>query len=584
MHCKVTRALGITILITLLAGPFPGRVEAAGPGAIIVSQVGFAPGDSKSAVFAAPAGTEMEPSFNVVEEATGAVAYQSQEGDVQYYPNGWFSYNSTGDTYLLDFTRWRAAPGRYVVQSNGARSFPFAIGPRVYDIRRTAPLEFFSVQQSGVSVSWRSLDGTTGSHGPDHLDDSRQPRGQDQGGDDGLLVQQDLIQLPGAHLDTTGGWADDGSYNKYMGNTPWAAYLLLLTYEDFTSYWSGVDGNGNGRPDLLDYVRPALEWMLKMQHSDGSVYERVFNGFRDNFNGRPDLETDNIPGNTDDRPLDTDRYADITAKSSYAMATAYRVFGDPRFLDMAVSAWEWAYNNQDSVKAKRYGGGMYFGDIEIGLTLGAVELHRALAVAEIPDPKYLDYAMAHVQDHLAAGDWTKPSTWDYQQSYVLIRYFELAPGADQVRIIQQLAGHLDRGIQSQERNAYRMNDEWLYGEFGQNDLSTSSAGDALWVFGRTAQRKYYDYAVDQMAWVFGRNPFGKSWLASALMSDYPRILHWRTTANHPLEGVIVPGAADRDGNGLPDYTDTGFWAYSEPSINQQAMFIRVMSTLYDASS
>ena len=46
---------------------------------------------------------------------------------------------------------------------------------------------------------------------------------------------------------------------------------------------------------------------------------------------------------------------------------------------------------------------------------------------------------------------------------------------------------------------------------------------------------------------------------------------------------IVPGATDHNGNHRPDYTDTGDWFYSEPTINQQAMFLRTMTALFLAS-
>jgi hypothetical protein len=369
-----------------------------------------------------------------------------------------------------------------------------------------------------------------------------------------------------------------------MGNAPWAAYLLLLTLEEQPDYWQPVDDNQNGVADISEVSRPALDWMLKMQHSDGSVYERVFNGFGALFDGRPDRETDNQPGTGDDRPLDTDRYADITAKSVYAWAVGYRIFGDPDYLTAAQRAWDWAYANQSRVKAKVYGGGLYFGDVEIGLTLGALELHRVeMASGGTPDLKYFNYASARVRSHLDAGNWTSPSSWDYQQSYALIRYFDLATDADQARIVSQLRGRWDWAIGNQGGNAYRMNDEWLYGDFGQNENSTSGAGDALWLFGKTGDRRYYDYAVNQMSWVFGRNPFGESWLASERVSEYTRVPHWRATAKHPIEGVVVPGATDRNGNGRPDYTDTGDWFYAEPTINQQAMFLRVMTSLYLAS-
>ena len=553
-------------------------------GAVFTSQIGFAPSDPKFAVLTVPTGTEVQRTFRVLDVGSSAIVYTSQTADVQFYPAGWSGSNTTGDTYLLDFAHAKLPSGRYALESNGARSFPFAIATGVYDVRRFRPLEFFRIEQSGVNVRWQSLDGTAGGHGPDHLDDARQATSEDKGGNNEPLIEQDLLALPGGHVHVSGGWFDAGDYNMYMGNAPWAAYLLLLTYEDYRSYWSKVDNNHNGEPDILEYTRPALDWMLKMCRTDGSVYERVFNGFTARFDGRPDLETDNKPGNADDRPLDTDRYADITAKSSYAMAVAYRVFRDPRYLGMAVKTWDWAFANQDRVKPKVYGSGLYFGDVEIGLTLGALELHRAQrATGRIPNPKYLDYAGTHVRKHLTASDWTSPGSWAYQQSYALMRFYEFASADERARIITQLRARADRGIQSQARNPYRMDDNWLYSGFGQNDMSASSAGDALWVFGKTKDRKYYDYAVNQMAWVFGRNPFGECWLASSTVSEYARIPHWRATAKHPIEGVVIPGAADRDSNHIPDYTDTGEWFYSEPTINQQAMFIRAMTALYFAS-
>ena len=86
-----------------------------------------------------------------------------------------------------------------------------------------------------------------------------------------------------------------------------------------------------------------------------------------------------------------------------------------------------------------------------------------------------------------------------------------------------------------------------------------------------------------MAWIFGRNPFGESWLATQYVTEYTRVPHLRATAKHAIEGVVVPGATDMHGDHLPDYTDTGDWYYSEPTINQQAMFLRVTTSLCLAS-
>jgi endoglucanase len=554
-------------------------------GSIFTSQLGYAPGDTKIAVLAVTKGTAIQSTFRVVSLPTGAEAFSSGATlAMPFYPGGWYGNDSTGDTYLLDFSSAALPVGSYRVESNGFASASFSVGAKVYDVSRYRPLELFRVQMSGVPYSWVSLDGSIGGHGADHLDDARRATRKDKGGGDAALIEQDYLALPGGRLEVSGGWSDAGDYNKYMGNTPWAAYLILLTAEEYPAYWSAVDDNHNGIADVRESVQPALEWMLKMQHTDGSTYERVFNGYAATFDGRPDLETDNRIGTTDDRPLDTDRYADIAVKSAYAWALGYRIFRDTRYLNAAVRAWDWAFANQTRVKPKVYGGGLYFGDVEIGLTLSALELHRAeLAAGLVPSSKYLTFASAHVRSHLDAANWTNPSSWDFQQSYALIRYFDLASPADQSRILTQLKARWDAGIQNQSRNAYRMNDEWLYGDFGQNENSSSGAGDALWLFARTGERKYYDYAVNQMSWIFGRNPFGESWLSTQYVTEYTRVPHLRATGKHAIEGVVVPGATDRNANHLPDYTDTGDWFYGEPSINQQAMFLRVMTSLYFAS-
>ncbi len=564
---------------------FIARSQNPGPnGAVWTSQLGFAPGDRKAAVLGVPQGMAVQASFQVVDATTGTAVYTSTQNAAMHYPGGWVGNDATGDTYLLDFTAVELPAGSYRVESNGMASAPFRVGLDVYDVAGMRPLEFFRVQLSGVPYSWRSLDGTIGGHGADHLDDGRQAARKDRGGGDTRLIQHNYLQLPGGHLDVSGGWSDAGDYNKYMGNTPWAAYLLLLTYEEYPDYWGQVDDDHNGVADIPEVTKPALDWILQMQHTDGSVYERVFNGYSAAFDGRPDLETDNDIGTNDDRPLDTDRYADITAKAAYAWSAGYRVFGQANYLDAAIRAWDWAFAHQEQVKPQVYGGGLYFGDVEIGLTLGALELHRAqVAAGRNPGQRFIDYYNEHVRNHLAAGDWTHPSSWDYQQSYVLRRYYEFANEDDRIRIVTLLRGRWDAGIQSQAGNAYRMNDEWLYGDFGQNENSASSAGDALWVYEKTGDRRYYDYAVNQMAWIFGRNPFGESWLATQQVSEYTRTPHWRGTAARPIEGVVVPGATDRNGNHVPDYTDTGEWFYSEPTINQQAMFLRVMTALYFAS-
>jgi len=550
---------------------------------VVTSQLGFTPKDDRFAVLAEAPGAVVDQFFRVVDAYSGKTVYESQSGDMRYFGESWKGSDDTGDTYTMDLNRWQAKPGTYRIESNGLSSYPFRIADNIYDVRKMDPLYFFRVQESGVSIKWEALDGVKGSHGPDYKDDRPGETG-DGGGADPLLLEQPPVLPPSERIDVSGGWFDAGDYNKYMGNTPWAVYNLLLAYEDSPDYWNKLDQDRNGRSDILDVAKPALDWMLKMMYKDGSVFERIYENRTFSFDGRPDLETDNIPNTLDDRPVDTDRWADITAKSSYAMGLAYRLYKDSdpaaadKYLDMATRTWAWALKNQNIVKAKKYGAGLYFGSIEDGLTLGAVELFKATG-----ERRYLDYAGPIVAAHLKAGDWAEPSGWDYHRSYALERFYPHATPDQQARILQQIGDRVQRGLSNQSLNPYRANGEFLNYGHGMNDVATSHAMDALWMHKQTGDKDYYTYALNQFQWIWGRNAFNKSWLASTLVADGPPVVHSRVTNSHPLNGVVVPGTTDFDNDGLPDYSDSDFWPYSEATINQQAIYTRAAAALYLAS-
>lgn len=580
---------------------------------IITSQIGFSPSDAKFGVLAVPSGTNIEPAFQVI-DAGGTVVGGDSEGKrpLGGRTSSWIGTDLVGDTYRLEFTDL-TAPGTYRLRSNGWLSYPFVIRASIYDVRVADGLTFFDIQDSTSTftgdrddqgnpiIRWTALDGATGSHRASHLDDARQGTRRDPAGGDRKLLEQSIPSGLPSHPNVTGGWYDAGDYNKYMGNTPWAVYNLLLAYEDNPEYWStsnAGDRNHNGRPDILDHAKIALAWMETMVWTDGSVFERIFNGYNAPFDGHPENETNGITGDSDDRPLDSDRYADITAKSAYAFAAAARIdmftqTDRNRYLDLAKRTWQWAYSNQATVKAKKYGGGLYFGDVEMGLTLGALELVRAgvdtLQVANGPI-NLLTYAEGRITAHLI--DWNDPSSWDYQPSYTLERYFDLPQADPSIRqsILTALQTAYAERIARQPSNAYEVNDEWLLGSgrrrqgFGQNDLAVSSAYDALWLYTRgnfTVEQRplYLNYALNEIQWVWGRNPFGESWLASELASEYTRNMTWKATATHPIRGVVVPGATDWNANGIPDYEDSGAYYYAEPTINQQALYIRTMALM-----
>ena len=83
-----------------------------------------------------------------------------------------------------------------------------------------------------------------------------------------------LNPVPATAKDLHGGWHDAGDYNKYVTFTYGTLMDLLLAYEENSAIWGddfGIPESGNGVPDLLDEIKYELDWLLRMQQSNGSV-------------------------------------------------------------------------------------------------------------------------------------------------------------------------------------------------------------------------------------------------------------------------------------------------------------------------
>jgi endoglucanase len=74
--------------------------------------------------------------------------------------------------------------------------------------------------------------------------------------------------------DLRGGWFDAGDYNKYTSWTARNIIVLLRAYNESPAAFGddiGIAESGNGVPDILDEVKWALDWLARMQNTDGSL-------------------------------------------------------------------------------------------------------------------------------------------------------------------------------------------------------------------------------------------------------------------------------------------------------------------------
>jgi hypothetical protein len=184
--------------------------------------------------------------------------------------NGGSTDQASGDkVWWFDFSEIEA-PGRYAVVDleRSIRSADFSIGEHVYkDVMKHALRAFF-YQRAGfekkpefAGEAWADK----ASHlGPGQDPESRPWHERSSWNPFAKSLTKDL----------RGGWYDAGDFNKY---TSWAArYIIVLlhAYEEHPQAFSddyGIPESGNGIPDVLDEVKWGLDWLVRMQNSDGSL-------------------------------------------------------------------------------------------------------------------------------------------------------------------------------------------------------------------------------------------------------------------------------------------------------------------------
>jgi endoglucanase len=224
----------------------------AAPGAAVrLNTVGYLPRHEKRATLPAPCGE-----FRVVRAAADAVVLRGKSA-------GPFREADTGeDLCVADFSALRE-PGLYQLEAGTARSASFRVGRDVYEAAFRTAVRAMHLWRCGAAVRLEH-GGVTYAHAACHLADAR----------------LDFVGGPeGARLDAAGGWHDAGDYNKYVVNAGVTVGLMLRTWEEFGARVRRIDLDlpvtRTRLPAYLAEVKWELDWLLKMQAADGSVYHKV---------------------------------------------------------------------------------------------------------------------------------------------------------------------------------------------------------------------------------------------------------------------------------------------------------------------
>jgi hypothetical protein len=425
-------------------------------------------------------------------------------------------------------------------------------------LKRTVPLAvyFFYAQRCGTDVP--------GWHGPCHLDDGRMPDGR--------------------RIDLAGGWHDAGDYNKYNGYTPLAVYALARLAKSpaaRTISWP------SGQPSPLEEAVWGARWLRKCLDAETKrIIGRIFSGFA--FWGIPEAETDNVPGNEDDRSVDILEWNE-NEMTAAAWASLYRATGDPSWLALARDLWKVVEEHDpgpDFVqRTKRL--------------LAAVELFQATGEGQYREQGQAD-AVLLLSLQRPDGSWPEwpGAIVDYGLIAASLAEMALAfPESDLSQLVRESLGrYLDlwseRRLQPysipkwSDRAIFYPNSpgEWYVGQNSMY-LSQAWAGSLISRVIPKEELRILPWVSGCLDWILGINPFGICMMAEAGSFHLP-LYHHRYDRIQNGKAGQVPGAIcngitrlgiDLD---LP-YLDleSNWWRTNEPWLPHNSYFLLALSEL-----
>lgn len=491
---------------------------------IMVDQFGYLPNRKKVAVLRQPlVGYDKDQWYSpgstlqVVNAANGSVV---ATGTAVAWNNGSTDAASGDRVWTFDFSGV-TTPGTYEIvdPDRNQRSARFEIGDNVYRNVLIQAVRSFFYQRAGQAKSAFQA-GAGWTDGASHLGAGQDPQARRFLDKNNAATARDL----------RGGWYDAGDFNKY---TSWAAgYVqeLLDAYSQNPSVWTddfNLPESWNGIPDLLDEVKWGLDWLVRMQNSDGSVLSIV------------GVSHASPPSSA----TGPSYYGDASTSATLAAAAAYahgaKVFGSLNnaamntyaadLLARAKRAWSWAqanpnvvFRNNDSANGTS---GLGAGQQETD-DAGRAHLRVYAAIklfAATGDTAYRDYVDAHYTEEPIFASWYL-SAFNSGSAHNLL-YYAALPNATASVASAIRTRYLDLwarsdyggwGAVDSQRDPYRAYiSDYTWGSNSVKALAgTVFADESYYGISRHSADQVADAAADYLHYLHGVNPLGKAYLTN----------------------------------------------------------------------
>ena len=477
---------------------------------------------------------------------------------------------------VIDFSEYNS-DGEFIIKAVGSEalvSHRFAIGQNVYADALKVMSKSYYYHRCGTHVADESEWG----YEICHLDDAP------------------FFNNPEVSMNVTGGWHDAGDYNKFSVNTALSAGLLLYAYEaNPDNFWDnqlGVPESGNGIPDLLDEVRWALKWLLKMQREDGAVYHKVSQKkWIGEYLPHTDPSTRYI--------FDVSSAATASFAAAVAIGARHLKNYDPVFSQSLESAaeraWSWLSDNPDNFPAGGFKnpegvtGGQYDDPSDLDERLwAAIELYRLTN-----HERYISFFIENYRKLYLSG--IPPISWRDANSLALRAFLNsdsTGKYLNEKKAVQEaVIRHANIISDVHNHNSYKnlLRHNQYY--WGSNSVGLAYAFDLIQAYKISGQTDYKNAALDQLHYILGRNPLNLSQVTGVGSAPVQHPYHQLSEMgkfNEPVPGMLVGGPNnhqllnDRIISPYPakNYEDV-FKNYlvNEPAINFTAILVYVTSAL-----
>jgi endoglucanase len=480
---------------------------------IRINQLGYRNEDIKVAVLLSKKSIDLR-SFKIIDAKTGEVV-MIFKNVIKTEP-----LNPFLSCYRLPFTSLKKT-GVYKIIAGKAVSREFPVAEDVYDRTADYLLNYMRQQRSGYNPFIRDSCHTH----------------------DGYEIYRNSADS--AHINVSGGWHDAADYLQYVATSSNATYQMLFAYsENPASFADKYLANGlpgsDGVPDILNESRWGLDWLIKMNPSEGIMYNQIADD-RDHIGFRfPNDDTANY-GKGKERPVyfctgkpqglfkyknRTTGIASTAGKFASAFAKGAEVFKskDPEFSKLlllkATEAFSFGLDNP-GVCQTAPGTAPYFYEEDNwvdDMELAAIELYNLTKEA-----KYLNYAIEFGRKETVTP-WMGADTAKHYQWYPFVNMGH--PGVARHQETQnesEFAGYMKKGLDLIERKAEK-NPFYVGVPFiwCSNNLIAAVVTQAHLYSEITGDSSYAGLEAAHRDWLFGCNPWGTSMIVGLPENgDYP---------------------------------------------------------------